>query len=218
MAATLLPILGLPAAPGQAAPPPEYACQGGQWVLPSSSLTVDVAENDFGASFFHVDWNGSAPTGPATSVYNGGASTKSGHAYGVGTRPDGTIDFTIDWDGGVTNHLFGLIGGGYAKGQLDKTPATGGWPHLGWGGEQQFQCVQNSSAPAQKATATVTNDVDVYAHPGGNDQDKIGFITARTLVNLPDGQSCPHDDWCHISGPKVPTGDGYAWGAFFSTP
>ena len=68
---------------------------------------------------------------------------------------------------------------------------------------------QGPPPPPPQNTATVTSDVDVYAHPGGNDQDKLGFLSAGTRVNLPDGPTCPQDADCHVSGPNVPTGNGY---------
>ena len=64
----------------------------------------------------------------------------------------------------------------------------------------------------------MTADANVYSHPGSNDQDLLGFITATTKVNLPDGQACPQDADCQITGPNVPTGNGYAWGSFFKSP
>lgn len=67
-------------------------------------------------------------------------------------------------------------------------------------------------------TATVTDDVDVYSKPGGNDGDKMGFLDSGTQVNLVKGGGCPPEDWCHVTGSNVPNGDGYAWGAFFKTP
>jgi hypothetical protein len=60
--------------------------------------------------------------------------------------------------------------------------------------------------------------VDVYNIPDGDNGKNLGFLRAGTKVNLVDGPSCPSDAFCHISGPNVPTGDGYAWGAFFTSP
>jgi len=76
----------------------------------------------------------------------------------------------------------------------------------------------NCTSSTNGGTATVTSDVDVYNEPNGDTGQVIGMLRQGTQVNLVKGGGCPPDDWCQITGTNVPTGNGWAWGSFFSKP
>ena len=81
------------------------------------------------------------------------------------------------------------------------TPAGGGGggnaPAGGGGG--------GGNAPAGGKIATVNQDVDVYAAPGGNG-NAIGTLNAGNSVTL---LSACSDNWCNVQGAAVPTGKGW---------
>jgi hypothetical protein len=56
-------------------------------------------------------------------------------------------------------------------------------------------------------TATVAQEVEVYNQPGGNGQ-KTGDLGTGTKVSVLG--DCV-DSWCHVTGPRVPNGDGYVY-------
>lgn len=64
----------------------------------------------------------------------------------------------------------------------------------------------SSTPPAQKL-ATVKQDVDVYAQPGGVGKP-IGVLRAQSQVSLVEVRS---DQWCHVEGSAVPSGGGWVW-------
>lgn len=109
------------------------------------------------------------------------------------------------------------------EGEVTSTGAVTGW--IQGGGSGSWSAPDGSvtcSSSTNGGTATVTDDVDVYSKPSGNDADKYpagagfpGFLAKGTQVNLVKGGGCPSDDWCQITGSNVPTGNGWAWGAFF---
>jgi hypothetical protein len=76
----------------------------------------------------------------------------------------------------------------------------------------------NCSSSTNGGLAKVNADVDVYDQPNGDTGKVIGMLTKDTQVNLVKGGGCPPDDWCQITGTNVPTGNGWAWGSFFSKP
>ncbi|HEV7851657.1 MAG TPA: hypothetical protein VGP27_09875 [Mycobacterium sp.] len=76
----------------------------------------------------------------------------------------------------------------------------------------------NCSSSTNGGLAKVNADVDVYDQPNGDTGKVIGMLTKDTQVNLVEGGGCPPDDWCQITGTNVPTGNGWAWGSFFSKP
>ena len=56
-------------------------------------------------------------------------------------------------------------------------------------------------------TPTVPQDVDVYAQPGGEGKP-IGILKGGSKVLLTDKRP---DQWCHVAGDPVPTGQGWVW-------
>lgn len=67
-------------------------------------------------------------------------------------------------------------------------------------------------APPATPTGTITSDVDVYDRPGG-DGTVTGILRADDVVDF---QGCMPDNWCHVTGAKVPGGDGWVWGDFLN--
>lgn len=65
---------------------------------------------------------------------------------------------------------------------------------------------------AQGQPATVTADVDLYDVPGGSGRI-IGQLRQGRTVQLLERKA---DNWCHVTGPNVPGGDGWAWGDYIS--
>jgi hypothetical protein len=55
--------------------------------------------------------------------------------------------------------------------------------------------------------ATVLQDDDVYAAPGGVGKP-IGVLRAPNKVSLLEARP---DQWCHVQGNAVPTGSGWVW-------
>jgi hypothetical protein len=69
------------------------------------------------------------------------------------------------------------------------------------------QVVINPPADGGGTTARVAKPVDVYDSPGGGG-NVIGSLNAGGTVTLVE----PCDDsWCHVSGAKVPGGDGFVY-------
>ena len=56
-------------------------------------------------------------------------------------------------------------------------------------------------------TPTVPQDVDVYAQPGGKGKS-IGTLKGGSRIMLTDQRP---DQWCHVAGDPVPTGQGWVW-------
>jgi hypothetical protein len=56
-------------------------------------------------------------------------------------------------------------------------------------------------------TATVKQDVDVYAKPGGVGEP-IGVLREKSIVSLLEVRP---DQWCHVEGNAVPNGSGWVW-------
>ena len=100
----------------------------------------------------------------------------------------------------VAKNLGMVAGGGDGGGG-----GGGGAPAGGGGGAPAGG---GGNAPAGK-TATVNQDVDVYAAPGGNG-DSIGVLRAPNTVTLLGACS---DNWCNVAGPAVPTGKGWVYDA-----
>ena len=142
------------------------------------------------------------PTGLDTTYGSASGAIKSYH-----------ISFT------VTPNYAGAKGETY-EGEITNEGGVTGWiqyskPQLSWKSDNgSVKCTSSTNG----GTATVTDDVDVYSKPGGDDRFNMGFLTKGTQVNLVKGGGCPQNDWCHVTGSNVPNGDGYAWGSFFSTP
>ena len=82
------------------------------------------------------------------------------------------------------------------------TPAGGGG-----GGNAPAGGGGGGNAPAGGKTATVNQDVDVYAAPGGNG-NAIGTLNAGNSVTL---LSACSDNWCNVQGAAVPTGKGWVY-------
>jgi hypothetical protein len=141
------------------------------------------------------------PTGLDTEFGSATGAIKSYHISFTVTPNYGgkgeTYEGEIDYKGGVTGWIQ------YTK------------PQINWNSDAgSVKCTSGTNG----GTATVTDDVDVYSKPGGDDQFKMGFLEKGTQVNLVKGGGCPSNDWCHVTGSNVPKGDGYAWGSFFTTP
>ena len=54
------------------------------------------------------------------------------------------------------------------------------------------------------------SDVDVYDAPHGG-RTVIGKLYEGTYVLLAE-KTCLPNDWCQVTGPNVPTGNGWVWG------
>ncbi len=228
------------AGPAAALPPAPLAppCN---WQLPAN-LTIHQDNN----VDVQVPINDNKLAGRAQ--YTGPGGGASGNAEGALNSDGTTFYFIMRWDTGGQNNYSGRINGdGSISGTtLNDKNVTNNWtatPNAtcaapapkpadnpapapsGGGSGGNGNEAPPPAAPPQAKTATATGDVDVYSRPGGNDADKYpktatfpGFLGAGSKVNLVDGSACPSDGWCHISGSNVPTGDGYAWGSFFTTP
>ncbi|MFO1173474.1 MAG: SH3 domain-containing protein [Hyphomicrobiaceae bacterium] len=69
------------------------------------------------------------------------------------------------------------------------------------------ECKQSKGGDgAGGQTAKVVKDVDVYDAPGGKGK-RTGSLNAGTTVGF---EGCD-GDWCHVTGGKVPNGDGYVY-------
>jgi hypothetical protein len=65
--------------------------------------------------------------------------------------------------------------------------------------------------PPAGQTATVNNDVDVYAEPGGQGQPFGEPLRKGSKVTVLVRQQ---DQWCQVQGNAVPNGIGWVWGEF----
>ena len=86
-------------------------------------------------------------------------------------------------------------------------PAAANTPAGGGGGGNAPAAGGGGNAPAVGTTATVNQDVDVYAAPGGNG-NAIGTLNAGNSVTL---LSACSDNWCNVQGAAVPTGKGWVY-------
>jgi hypothetical protein len=217
LAATTVSTAGLlTVAPAQAKPmlPLAPACEKYSYPTQSfllnqdNNLTVGVFLNDDGAF-----------SGPASYTVPGKPDVQGSAAGSLSGR---YVDFTVNWINGFTNRYSGQIADdGVARGTTTNNLNTTN----GWQSQLKFACVaapapaapapspkpQQPTAPAVK-TATVTSDVDVYPAPNNDgDQVALGILRANSKVELVAG--CIVNDWCHVKGAAVPTGQGFVWGA-----
>ncbi|AFM15256.1 hypothetical protein Mycch_0436 [Mycolicibacterium chubuense NBB4] len=228
-------------APGPAeAIPPAPLAPACTWQLPAF-LTIHQDNN----IDVRMAINDNKLAGRADYTSPGGGVTH-GNAEGALNSDGRTFLFIMRWDPGGQNNYSGQINGdGSISGTtLNERNATNNWtatpnatcvapppkpadkpPAPAAGGGAGGNEVPPPPPPPAARTATATADVDVYSAPGGNDADKYpktdtfpGFLENGRQVDLVDGSACPPADWCHISGSNVPTGNGYAWGSFFTTP
>ena len=139
-----------------------------------------------------------------------GLDTTRGTA--TGSIKENHVSFTITPNYGADAQTYEgeIWGDGKVTGWVQYTK-----PQLNWTSPPGSVTCTTTPTGTGGGTATVTDDVDVYSRSGGDDQFKLGFLTAGTQVNVVGGGSCPAEDWCHVTGLNVPNGDGYAWGAFF---
>ena len=144
------------------------------------------------ATLFHMQ------QGPFTE-FDREAGTASGniHDYHISfTRGAEQYEGEVTMQGGVT----GWIQGG----------GSGSWTSP----DGSVNCTSDTTG----GLATVNADVDVYDQPNGDTGKVIGMLRQGTQVNLVKGGGCPPNDWGQITGTNVPTGNGWAWGSFFSKP
>ena len=92
------------------------------------------------------------------------------------------------------------------------TPPSGGPPPMTEQEKakaQQFMLQQAAKKLKKQALpdATVLQDDDVYAEPGGVGKP-IGMLRKDSKVSLLEARS---DQWCHVQGNAVPTGSGWVW-------
>ena len=118
------------------------------------------------------------------------------------------VHISIRWDNGGEGIYSGAVGGdGIVRGHA--VDGKGQGPSATWQSIRALPCI---TAAAQQATATVTGeDVDVYpARNDKNDQPVIGVLRVGDKVTLVG--DCKPEDWCNVSGPAVPNGNGWIWG------
>jgi hypothetical protein len=175
--------------------------------------------------------NGSNLKGDAFSVFVNGTGSAGGDASG--SFAGNTVDFIVTWKppfGGGTTHFRGTVGAdGFAHGT-----ATGADAHdkanntvfmaADWASTDPVTCPAGPAVPAgpaapagpavpAAATATVTDDVDVYNvknEPDGAGH-VVGILRSTSQVQLVG--SCQPQSWCQVSGAAVPSGKGWVWGA-----
>ena len=116
-------------------------------------------------------------------------------------------------------HISFTRGAEQYEGEVTTTGAVTGWIQGGGSGswtspDGSVKCTSDTNG----GVATVTDDVDVYDQPNGDAGKVIGMLRKGTQVNLVKGGGCPANDWCQVTGSNVPTGNGWAWGSFFSKP
>ena len=161
-----------------------------------------------------------------TTVGGDGSITQGGKTIPATVSGSGITGSTLD-----VSFDDGHGGGPTLIGQInDDGSASGGgfWGPDPDGGvdwrtryPDRIRCTHQAAGPAPapnqpaqqgpaRASAQVNGDVDVYDNPGGNGTIR-GILRKFDTVTL---VSCGDDNWCHVSGRAVPTGDGWVWGDF----
>jgi hypothetical protein len=224
-------------APAQARPPLPLAPPCDNYQFPprftfrqDNGITVDMSNS--ATTTFHGDGAQYANANASEMVI--------GHAVGGITGQ--TIDFTINWDSGFSNHYTGVVNGNntaqgmsvnnhntqnvWASGPLScvtppvdigrpdvvtDTPPVSSGPTTPQSPPPPPTTPQ--SPPPPPTTATVTSDVDTYqsVDPNTGGVNNLGTLRKGSQVQLIG--ACAKQDWCHVSGPTVPAGDGWVWGA-----
>lgn len=136
--------------------------------------------------------------GPFTE-FDKTAATVTGNVH------DYHVSFTMNYPGRSEQYEGETFGDGHVEGWIQYTN-----PQINWSTPAgTLKCTSETVA----GTYTVTDDVDVYDIPDGDNGKKLGFLKAGTQVRAVDGK-CTTDAFCHVTGPDVPGGIGYAWGQF----
>lgn len=164
---------------------------------------------------------GSAASGTALAVFDDGGTVYGTVRGGIQGR---TVDLAITWNN-KPNNIWTLVG----------TVEDDGLVHNGgpsfWTSSRPLACKDLDirtntlpgpivtapgapappTPPAAPVAAKVVGDVDVYdaAHGG---RTVIGVLYDGTYVLLAKKEACPQNDWCQVTGPNVPTGNGWVWG------
>ena len=86
-------------------------------------------------------------------------------------------------------------------------------------GPRVSDILEGTKTTGSNPTATVNNDVDVYAEPGGKGEPFEEFLRKDGKVTVLASQPvCDKDhhtnEWCHVQGTAVPHGSGWVWGSF----
>lgn len=191
-----------------------------------------------GRSVFDFGPFGANYTGPVDGSINGGDFKFVAH-WGGGRGGEGEYSGKVNPDvdggaiGGATKDLSNSAspvaawyGDRPAKCLVAATPPSQAPPHVtGIGkrknpppaehvtgiGKRKNPPPEPGPAPAGR-TATVNNDVDVYAEPGGQGQP-FGVLRVKSqVVVLPSQPVCQKAQWCHVQGNAVPNGSGWVWG------
>jgi hypothetical protein len=163
------------------------------------------------------DATGRSATGTAVAILDNGSQNHGAFTASVGGR---SVHLDVDWNGGARGQYTGTVGddnfveNGFT---YDKSAPESS---ASWHSFTQFKCLAAPPpppAPPQKATATVTGDVDVYNIAQGDEPDEngvrgvvIGMLRAGQQVEL--GGPCKPNDWCKVLVPELPGGNGFVWG------
>lgn len=125
------------------------------------------------------------------------------YQFGVGMSRDDVID---------TSYVAVIVGKPPAPAEKPKQPDIGLPPKPA---APAAPAEPEPFAPPPTPKGTITSDVDVYDKPGG-DGTVTGILRGNDSVDF---QGCIADiNWCHVTGAKVPNGDGWIWGDFLQHP
>ena len=163
---------------------------------------------------------GSTAGGSALAVFDDGGTVSGTVRGGIQGR---TVDLAITWNN-KPNNIWTLVG----------TVEDDGLVHNGgpsfWTSSRPLACKDLDiktntlpgsiitapgapappTPPAAPVAAKVISDVDLYDAPDGG-RTVIGMLYEGTYVLLAD-KTCPQNDWCQVTGPNVPAGNGWVWG------
>jgi hypothetical protein len=164
---------------------------------------------------------GSTASGSALAVFDDGGTVSGTVSGGIQGR---NVDLAITWNN-KPNNIWTLTGSVEDDGLVHN-----GGPSF-WTSSRPLACkdldtkinslpgsiITAPRAPAPQAppappappVGKATSDVDVYDAPHGG-RTVIGMLREGTYVLL--AKTCPQNDWCQVTGPNVPTGNGWVWG------
>ncbi|AFU02541.1 SH3 domain-containing protein [Nocardia brasiliensis] len=171
----------------------------GQYGFNTQATTIDQS-NGWLVYFLNSGDIQQTHQGRAITSMKNGANLKGGNISDA-TITGRDVRFTIQWDDTGFAHYSGRVDDdGFARGL-----GSGAAPSASaWSSTRPFPCL------SQQNVATVTEDVDVYDAPGGAG-DVLGVLRQGQQVTLVG--NCNRNDWCQVTGPAVPGGTGWVWGA-----